>query len=487
MGGGKSQKLKAPLRRRASAALFPILRDLGIQAALTHKPALALHLNVENESPGVKVVVKHDGEFTIEDLCTTIVSHAGDGYHFTRKQKHLEFISADPQTKRKTCRVTLIPSGGSFPTILEDFSEVVYISDTPVLPIHAILLEELVTRSRLRVGRPLAKGVAKFVDRCLRASDGVPLPQLSPLWQSPEILDQIAHHVQLLPDAKTLWIAHGIDASIFILPPLQQAPGEGANEADDDDDDDDDGRPNPSASERPPVAVQAPDVAIQGPDHVGHSAVTDVAARHVVSILEELGFECAVSGSAAYQLYSHGETRLPQQLDILVLPPASFSQDQAWLKQQIFQKYPNLFKRKLEKGTLSYMFPHDIVLPQPFQATRRCRVEFVFPRPLGLPHFSSSDIVWIDNLPVMPFLTSLRLKLEIWAGQPRPANTRDVKHLLSLVPNLPVSVFRPWRERNSMSDEFQAKSEVLVKRFCRSFQDSKPIWQMLGFEVEDVV
>jgi hypothetical protein len=46
MNGGKSKKeLKALLRENASSALFPILSDLGIQAALAHRAALALHNN----------------------------------------------------------------------------------------------------------------------------------------------------------------------------------------------------------------------------------------------------------------------------------------------------------------------------------------------------------------------------------------------------------------------------------------------------------
>ena len=47
MSGGKPKRPNALLRRDASAALFPILRDLGIPAALTDKAALALHRDMQ--------------------------------------------------------------------------------------------------------------------------------------------------------------------------------------------------------------------------------------------------------------------------------------------------------------------------------------------------------------------------------------------------------------------------------------------------------
>ncbi|RXW23628.1 hypothetical protein EST38_g2237 [Candolleomyces aberdarensis] len=496
---GEKVKLYQLLRMSASAALFPILRDLGIKAAITQGAALVLHRIAHHGPKEIKVVVKLEDKLSVEDLCAAVVSRASDsGYHFTQKKKQpsrLNFLSEDPQTEGKVCRVTFIPSGGSFRTIIKDFNEVVYISGVPVLPVHVIVLEQLIARTYLPATTPFGKAPAGFAHQCLLKSGAIPLQDLSPLWQAPEILDQIARHVQTLPNAKKDWIARGIDPSIFTYPLSQQAPGEGTNNVDGEDGRSDSGaseRPPaavrlPDAAEHPPAVVQAPNVALEGPDRVGHSAVTDIAARHVISILGELGFECAVSGSAACQLYSHGATQFPEQLEVLVLPPAPFSQNQAWLKQHISQKYPNLFKCKRKKGILFYKYDPKIDLPRRLRGDRRCKVEILFPGTPGLPQLSSSDIVCIDNLPVAPFLTSLLLKLETWADHPSPANARDVEHLVSLVPNLPVWISRPWRERKLMSEEFQAMSELRVKRFCCSSLETKPIWQMLGFEVEDVI
>jgi hypothetical protein len=262
----------------------------------------------------IKVVVNHKDDLTLEGLCTAVVSRASGGC-FTRNKKkgkhyQLDFISADPQIGGRTCRVIFIQSGGSLPRILEDFDEIVHISEVPVLPVHAILLEQLLSRSLLTSRYPPAKGAARFVKKCLRACGDTPLQQLSPLWQSLDILNQIAQHVQVLPDTKTHWIARGIDPSTFTptLWSLQDVPDEAAKDVDSDD-----GGSDSGASEGPSAIVQALNVAPEEPDHDNwHSALTDAAARHVVDILKGFGIECAVVGSAASQLYSHGETRAPE-------------------------------------------------------------------------------------------------------------------------------------------------------------------------------
>jgi hypothetical protein len=123
------------------------------------------------------------------------------------------------------------------------------------------------------------------------------LQQLSPLWQSPEILGQVVQHAQRVPDARNCWIALGVDPSIFTLPSSQQALEDSRSDSE------------ASEPERPPVVIRGPNVTIQGRGN-GHSPVTDVAARRVVSLLEELGFQCALNGSAAAHVYSRGETRV---------------------------------------------------------------------------------------------------------------------------------------------------------------------------------
>jgi hypothetical protein len=133
-----------------------------------------------------------------------------------------------------------------------------------------------------------------------------------------------------------------------------------------------------------------------------------------------------------------------------------------------------------------FKFPPDLVWPPSFKIKnkRTCTIELVLLGTPGVPRLSSSSVVWIDDLPVIPFLTTLLLLLEKWDGlHYKKDNTRDLKRLLNLVPNLPVSVFRLWSERRSMSVTDQAKSEVRAVKFAESTL-TKGNWQMLGFQVE---
>ncbi|KAJ2929312.1 hypothetical protein H1R20_g7788, partial [Candolleomyces eurysporus] len=482
--------LNSLLRKNAVASLFPILRDLGLQAALSHKAAFALHEDSLNAPKEIRVVVEHKPDLILEDLYRDVVSY--DGYHFSiefGKNLHLRHDSKDPKAQGKVCRVYFVQSGGAFPTVLEDFATVVHIADTPVLPLHAILLEEIVAQSRLQPPRPLKKGVANMIHKWLIATDLTPLEQFSPLWQSPEILTQIERHASRVPGAQEQWIIRGVGRHIFpapspattieqVLAPILPGDSEGNDESV--------GSDFNALVGPPDIAAPPLNVVIQTPRYT----VIDIAARQVVFILGGLGFNlCAIVGSAASKLYSHGEAREPEKLDVLVLTPVSSSQDQAcqWLKQQISLKDPTQFqfKHNSKKGKLSYKIHPDIVPPRRSRGnSRKCEVEISLPSAMGFPYLSPHDIVWIDNLPVIPFLTLLLSKLGIWPHHSKGALAGDVKQLLLLVPNLPLSVFRPWRERKLMAVEFQAASEVRVKRFCSTFPETSPTWRMLGFDVE---
>ncbi|KAJ2915703.1 hypothetical protein MD484_g4703, partial [Candolleomyces efflorescens] len=458
MGSGKA--LNAVLRKNASKALFPILRDLGIQAALTHMAGFALHRNTTMKSAKeIKVVVNHKDKVTLKDLCTAVASdtHAStNGYFIETKGGHdprLDFFSADPQAEGKACRVTFIHSGGSFPKIIENFDEIVVISEVPVLPIHAILLEQLTTRSLLPASSPPGKVAARFVKECLLASGDAPLQQLSPLWRSQAILDQIALHIQDVPDEA------GKDA---------------------------DGGSDLRASKPSSTVEQAHNVATVEPGHGHwHSAVTDVAARHVVDILKGFGIKCAVFGSAASQLYSDGRTRVPEQLDILILRKISHTITPISLKKSLFRADPGRFEWK--NGILLYLFSTPFY-PSQTQAKRACKVEILSPAwTVDLPNFESSDVIWVDDLPVAPFFTLLMFKLQVWGnGYNLRSRAHDVKSLLQLISSLPASTFRPGADWERMSAKFRRDSGDRVKRFCSRyyFPETRPTWRMLGFRVE---
>ncbi|KAJ2911746.1 hypothetical protein MD484_g8669, partial [Candolleomyces efflorescens] len=487
MGGGKA--LNAVLRKNASEALFPILRDLGIQAALTHKGALALHLNTNRAAKEIKVIVNHEDNVTLEGICAAVLSprrsQCSNGY-FTKSDGHLahrlKFFPSDRAAEGKPCRVIFILNGGSSPTILEDFSEITRISGVPVLPIHAILLEQFIAHSRLPTPTRLSKGTAKFISQCLVACGRTPLQQLSPLWRSLDILAIIPQHVQVDPKAKKDWIARGIDHSVFTtaFSPSQDFP-DVPDEAGRDIESDDDGSDRGASEDLSGIVQETLSVVPEEPDDHGHwhSVVSDFAARQVVSLLRGFGVECALVGSAASQLYSHGETPVPEQLEILALR-GYVSLSPSLLKQSLFQACPSQFEWK--KENLFYKFSGPTFL----RSNRKCKVEILVPNTANPLNLASSNIIWIDDLPVVPFLTLLLSKLQLWGNDNSPTNAVDILDLLLLVPDLPVFMLRPWAARKGMSEKFQRDSEVRVKRFCSksNFPEAGPTWEMLGFDIE---
>ncbi|KAJ2926658.1 hypothetical protein H1R20_g10442, partial [Candolleomyces eurysporus] len=104
------------------------------------------------------------------------------------------------------------------------------------------------------------RAVAKFIHKTLLACDRTPLQQLSPMWQSPEILHQIARHIEQLPGSKTDWISRGIDPFTFTVAPstLPRAPDE--DEDEDEDGDSDVNAPVEEKSKAPQVDCDQPPV-----------------------------------------------------------------------------------------------------------------------------------------------------------------------------------------------------------------------------------
>ncbi|KAJ2924162.1 hypothetical protein H1R20_g12942, partial [Candolleomyces eurysporus] len=462
-------------------------------------------------------------------------------------------------TKKTKCKLSFVLSGGDAPKIVENFAEVTTIAGIPVLPIYAILLHQLLTWSPPGGWEP-SKGTG-FIRMCLDAVGHVRLNEMSPLWQSARVLRGIRQHVLKMPSAERRWVALGVNPNIsqsdgaFANADEHTLTHVENNESSEEEEEEFKAAAGPSIVQQPPRPVtldpttigdEPPRAAlalgsfgvaviddsdVRSPKPIEGSAlrvegnarpprrtegeptpeepkntrvrcdnpVLDLVVRDVIHLLKELGFECAIFGSTACQLY--GNTRMPGNLDVLVLPPASFAQDQEWIKQQIVNKRPNQFL-KLKKGNASgatyhalfYKLARELQVPRPFNGPMHCEVDILLPGLMHLPYLTSPDIIWMDGLPVVPFLTLLLQKLQGWGDHlagpephkfgKHPIDAQDIQGLLSLVPQLTLAVFRPWRERKLMSNEFQVASADRVALFCRTFPSTKPAWCVLGFQVE---
>lgn len=201
-----------------------------------------------------------------------------------------------PEPTGRKCAVRFTLSGHPFPSILEDFGDVVDIADIPVLPAHAILMDQVLIWSQ--PGRIVGKHAAKITCKSLRLAifHHIHWDMLEhSLWRSPEILGGIKRHGMALPCSQKLWVDFGVDPGIFRLDPSlgfleSHLVALSIN---------DEGVPDALKTLTTP-SVEPPQ---RSPEN--DTLVIEVVAKAVLSVFQSLGFQCAFFGSTACQLYGH--------------------------------------------------------------------------------------------------------------------------------------------------------------------------------------
>jgi hypothetical protein len=122
----------------------------------------------------------------------------------------------------------------------------------------------------------------------------------------------------------------------------------------------------------------------------------------------------------------------------------------------------------------------------------KIKVDILIPgkkKPLGIPHIPLRAIQFFGNLPVMPILPLLILKVQGWHDHCKsrkywhrikvPQDVEDIETLLSIMDdnndlsNL-YSVKRKW---------FMKKGSKLIEAYVDEFPDSSYKWRSLGFDV----
>lgn len=119
---------------------------------------------------------------------------------------------------------------------------------------------------------------------------------------------------------------------------------------------------------------------------------------------------------------------------------------------------------------------------------RSCKVDVLQPGVMNIPVISPDDIVWKNNLPLMPFSIILLLKLQAWtdhqtAGQSylrmkQYTDSADIKRLL------PIAITKGTQPRSDplLPSSFISAAETRVRQFVTSFPDTHSQWTALGFE-----
>ncbi|KAF8153408.1 hypothetical protein B0H34DRAFT_662490 [Crassisporium funariophilum] len=206
--------------------------------------------------------------------------------------------------------------------------------------------------------------------------------------------------------------------------------------------------------------------------------------------------DCALFGSLASSLY--GNTRPPNDVDIVVFPPAGLVITAEWLKRLIVKSdEQHFFLAPAKDSTATYKllyFRVDSTLtPRHTFHLNRCKVDLLLPGTMHLPYLPPRLINIQDGLPVIPFSLLLLQKLQGWddhRGMAEPHKYRkhttdaaDVQNLLKLQHVVALRFSQPWNERILFSDEFMSLSVRRVRQFCSFYSDCTEEWRRLGFDI----
>ncbi|KAI0672033.1 hypothetical protein C8Q78DRAFT_718606 [Trametes maxima] len=148
------------------------------------------------------------------------------------------------------------------------------------------------------------------------------------------------------------------------------------------------------------------------------SQVLDVA-REVVSLFEQRDLKCCLMGSVASHLY--GVSRAPNDVDIVVLS-ADYTQEE--LKSMLVESSSRfmLVRSRNPRATYRVLWYR---VPGTYE---RCKVDILIPGILNVPAVPTNSVVMNarHNLPVMPLIPQLLLKLQGWEDH-RASTRRDMR------------------------------------------------------------
>jgi hypothetical protein len=122
---------------------------------------------------------------------------------------------------------------------------------------------------------------------------------------------------------------------------------------------------------------------------------------------------------------------------------------------------------------------------------RRVKVDILVPPTLGLPGISESDVVLIDDIPVMPIFDLLVMKTQGWwdhrtsdRASFRAKESDDVSDILALLKCAKEEAvsYDDEADEDRHSEDFMDHARILAKRFVRVYGKHRR-WRALEFPV----
>ncbi|PFH44833.1 hypothetical protein AMATHDRAFT_165893 [Amanita thiersii Skay4041] len=208
-------------------------------------------------------------------------------------------------------------------------------------------------------------------------------------------------------------------------------------------------------------------------------------SRRTVEALGECGYKCCLFGSAACHLWGM-EDRIPKDIDIVVLT----KDDAEVVKAKLAA--PDGSRFYLVAGQHPTERYNVLWYALCWTPPIRCKIDIVTPntRSLYIPNVPRNLINTITEIPVMPFLPLLLLKLQGWddhhkADEARlrkkiPQDETDVINLLTMAGG---DSGNRLRSNRWLPSSFVKLAQGRAKKFVDEFPLTKMSWAYIGFKV----
>ncbi|EKM76406.1 hypothetical protein AGABI1DRAFT_115756 [Agaricus bisporus var. burnettii JB137-S8] len=240
-------------------------------------------------------------------------------------------------------------------------------------------------------------------------------------------------------------------------------------------------------------------------------------ARAVIRVLQEHDFECCLIGSTAAAIYG-AENRNPRDVDVVILnasrhnpkpnpgqilnlSPSEGETELEEIKNLIIENSCSDFYLKPSKDpTAKYQILYYILTPSVTDPSnplhRACKVDLLLPGVLGIPQILPPESIHHDayfpELPLIPFLVLLTLKVRAWSEHRVHYQARmrdkvkyeesDIKELLDLGVNeymVRVRQLEAW-----VGKTWVREMKEYVKIYVEMNPKSQNMWEEMGFAVK---
>ncbi|THU77538.1 hypothetical protein K435DRAFT_770153 [Dendrothele bispora CBS 962.96] len=220
------------------------------------------------------------------------------------------------------------------------------------------------------------------------------------------------------------------------------------------------------------------------------------AARAAISIFEENDYDCCLFGSLACHIFGM-RNRDPEDVDLIVLNSGELDAED--LKQLLVDSCRSRFHLEDPPNpNAPYQILYYRVPTYGPRAERKfCKIDILvtgkYRTKLQIPRAPNSRIMYVEpyeDIPVMPLLALLGLKLQgwydnsnsRWKSKRRKAvqDAEDVDQLLEIAVEQECHL-ENWDEK-WIPGWFREKVEMMLEEYKEEFPDSEENWSELGFD-----